>query len=222
VTVPLRVVVGEDSFLVREGIVHGLGDDPSIAVVDVASDIDGLREVIARHAPDVVVTDIRMPPTKTDEGIRLAIELRETQPDVGVVVLSQHASPSHARTLFEDGGSRRAYLLKDSLVERGYLLEAVHSVAQGRPILDSRIVELIVGGRQTAIDDLTPRELEVLALVAGGRSNDAIAKELVLTRRAVERHINSIFSKLDLAESTAVNRRVLAALIYARTDLVEQ
>jgi DNA-binding NarL/FixJ family response regulator len=218
----LRVAVGEDSFLVREGIVQALADAPSIDVVAAEPDLDTLRAAIDRLSPDVVITDIRMPPTKTDEGIRLATELQSTHPSVGVVVLSQHANPSYATTLFADGASQRAYLLKDRIADPGHLVEAVESVAQGRPMLDAKIVELLLGvadQRRPGLEDLTPRELDVIALVAAGRSNDAIAAELVVTRRAVERHINAIFAKLGLDESHGVNRRVVAALLYARSSL---
>ena len=218
----LRVAVGEDSFLVREGIVQALADAPSIDVVAAEPDLDALRAAIDRLSPDVVITDIRMPPTKTDEGIRLATELQSTHPSVGVVVLSQHASPSYATTLFADGASQRAYLLKDRVADPGHLVEAIESVAHGRPMLDAKIVELLLGvadQRRAGLEDLTPRELDVIALVAAGRSNDAIAEELVVTRRAVERHINGIFAKLGLDESHGVNRRVVAALLYARSSL---
>jgi DNA-binding NarL/FixJ family response regulator len=216
----LRVVVGEDSFLVREGIVRALADAPSIDVVAAEADLDGLRAAIDRLSPDVVVTDIRMPPTKTDEGIQLAKELQSTHPSIAVVVLSMHANPSYATGLFADGASRRAYLLKDRIAEPAHLVGAVESVAQGRPMLDAKIVELLLGvadRRRAGLEDLTPRELEVLALVGAGRSNDAIAQELVVTRRAVEKHVNAIFAKLGLDASKGMNRRVLAALLYARS-----
>jgi DNA-binding NarL/FixJ family response regulator len=218
----LRVVVGEESFLMREGIVHALADTPSIDVVAAEADLDALRAAIDRLSPDVVVTGIRMPPTKTDEGIRLAKELHSTHPKVAVVVLSQQAIPSYATALFADGASQRAYLLKDRIADPAHLIEAVKSVAQGRPMLDAKIVELLLGladRHRPGLEDLTPRELEVLALVGAGRSNDAIAHELVVTRRAVERHINAIFAKLGLNESPGLNRRVLAALLYARSAL---
>jgi DNA-binding NarL/FixJ family response regulator len=218
----LRVAVGEDSFLVREGIVRALADAPSIDVVAAESDLDTLRAAIDRLSPDVVITDIGMPPTKTDEGIRLAKELQSTHPSIAVVVLSQHANPSYATALFGDGASQRAYLLKDRIAEPADLVDAVQSVAHGRPMLDAKVVELLLGiadRHQPGLDDLTPRELDVIALVGAGRSNDAIAQELVVTRRAVERHVNAIFAKLGLDKSPGVNRRVLAALLYARSAL---
>ena len=213
------VLVGEDSFLVREGIVYALQQQPNLDVVGAESDLDALRAAVERLAPDVVVTDIRMPPTETDEGIQLANELRTTHPEVAVVVLSQVANAGYATTLFEHRGANRAYILKDRVVEPAYLQEVIESVVQQRPVLDPTVFGLVVGQqnqRARGLDDLSPRELEVLELIAAGRTNIAIAQALVVTPRAVERHVSTIFDKLDLAESTAYNRRVLAALLFAR------
>ena len=214
----VRVVVGEDSFLVRQGLVHALAADPRIDVVAAEGDLDAVRAAIERLGPDVVVTDIRMPPTGTDEGIRLATELRSSHPEIAVIVLSEHARRSYALTLFAGAAGRRGYLLKDRIADDRYLVDAVEAVAQGRPVLDPKIVELVVGSDEARanLDDLTSRELEVITLLAEGRSNGSIATELAITRRAVERHVNSIFEKLDLTESQAVNRRVLAALLFSR------
>jgi DNA-binding NarL/FixJ family response regulator len=220
VVTPLRVVVGEDSFLVREGIVGSLAQDPRVEVVAAEADPSAISAAIERLQPDVVITDIRMPPTKTDEGIRLAQELATTHPALGVVVLSEFAQIAYATALFSAGSGRRAYLLKDRIAETEVLVEAIEAVSRGTPMLDSSIVGLIVdasGPRSNGLERLTPREKEVLELVAEGRSNAAIAAELVLTRRAVERHINSIFSKLRLDDTEHVNRRVLAALLWARS-----
>jgi DNA-binding NarL/FixJ family response regulator len=217
----LRVVVGEDSYLVREGIVRSLQQHPPLTVVAAEADLDSLRAAVEQHDPDVVVTDIRMPPTTTDEGVRFALELQYTRPNVAVVVLSQVANVGYATTLFESGGSRRAYLLKDRVVDADYLGSVIESVVQGRPILDPEIFSLVVAEQnrpKTGLDDLTTRELEVLELVAAGYSNAAIGKRLTITQRAVERHVNAIFGKLHLASSNAVNRRVLAALVYARAQ----
>ncbi len=214
----LRVVIGDDSFLAREAIVALLEGTAGIDLVAVCEDADSLRSAIDREEPDVVLTDIRMPPDHRDEGIRLANELRETRPKVGVVVLSQHAEPTYAVLLFEDGSHGRAYLLKESLKNRDELVRAVVTVADGGSVVDPLIVDELLEiqrrRRDTPLDSLTPRELEILGLIAEGRSNAAIAEKLVVTKRAVERHINSIFLKLGLRESENVSRRVKAALLY--------
>jgi DNA-binding NarL/FixJ family response regulator len=215
-----RVLVGEDSFLAREGLVNALNQHPSLQVVGAEPDYDALRGAVDRLDPDVVVTDIRMPPTETDEGIRLADELRTTHPTVAAVVLSQVANAGYATTLFKDGAANRAYILKDRVIETSYLAEVIESVVQRRPVLDPTIFGLVIGeqNQQTGgLDEVSPRELDVLGLIAAGRTNAAIAKELVITSRAVERHVNAIFRKLHLTESTDLNRRVLAALLYVRT-----
>jgi len=163
-----------------------------------------------------VLTDIRMPPTNTDEGIRYAGELRSSKPEIGVVVLSQHADPAYAMSLFENGSSRRGYLLKERLRDTDELARALREVAAGRSLVDPRIVDQLVSARlgDPGIEKLTPREREFLALIAEGRSNTFIAESLEITKRAVERHINGIFVKLDLPEDGDVNRRVKAALLY--------
>jgi DNA-binding NarL/FixJ family response regulator len=214
----LRVVVGEDSFLTREAITALLNDTAGIELVAACEDADSLRAAIEREQPDVVLTDIRMPPDHRDEGIRLANELRDTRPEIGVVVLSQHAEPTYAVLLFEDGSHGRAYLLKESLRDREELVRAVVTVAEGGSVVDPLIVEQLLEiqrqRRDSPLDRLTPRELEILGLIAEGRSNAAIAEKLVVTKRAVERHINSIFLKLGLRESDDISRRVKAALLY--------
>ena len=218
---PIRVVVGEDSFLVREGIVHALNEDDHIEVVGVESDYDSLLATVKRTVPDVVVSDIRMPPTGTDEGIRLATELGRTNPEIGVVVLSAHAQLTYATTLFEANSTRRAYILKDRIADAEFLTEVVESVAHGRPMLDPKIVGLLIASSQargSGLASTTDREREVLALVAEGASNSAIARQLGITVRAVERHVNSIFAKLELHDGDAVNRRVLAALAFVRSQ----
>ena len=222
----LRVVVGEDSFLTREAITALLEDTAGIELVAACEDADSLRSAIAREEPDVVLTDIRMPPGHRDEGIKLANELRETRPDIGVVVLSQHAEPAYAVLLFEDGSHGRAYLLKESLKDRDELVRAVVTVAEGGSVVDPLIVEELLElqrrRRDSPLDRLTPRELEILGLIAEGRSNSAIAEKLVVTKRAVERHINSIFLKLNLRESDDVSRRVKAALLFLAEDDVSR
>jgi DNA-binding NarL/FixJ family response regulator len=216
--VTIRVVLGEDSLLAREGIARALEDDPEIDVVESCADADTLREAIARAKPDVVLTDIRMPPTNTDEGIRLASELKRSHPEIGVVVLSQHAEPRYALALFEDGSERRAYLLKERLKDRGELGEAVRAVAAGRSLVDMHVIDMLLEGKRRRespkMDRLTARENEILAMIAEGRSNSAIAQTLLITKRGVERHISSIFAKLELGESEDTSRRVKAALLY--------
>jgi DNA-binding NarL/FixJ family response regulator len=214
----LRIVLGEDSYLAREGIMRALEELEEVDVVAICSDLDELRTAIDETRPDVVLTDIRMPPTNTDEGIRLAGELRRSHPDIGVVVLSQHAEPLYAVSLFEDGSDRRAYLLKERLKDEGELARALHEVARGGSVVDPHIVERLVGAQSTSagsrVDKLTPREREILAMIAEGRSNAAIARALFITTRAVERHINGIFARLELEESAEANRRVQAVLVY--------
>ncbi len=215
----LRVVVGDDSYLVREGIVRALEDSGRAEVVGACPDYDSLHETIEQTRPDVVVTDIRMPPTGTDEGIRLAAELSRTHPEIGVVVLSQHAQLAYARALFEVASTRRAYILKERVADGSFLLDAVESVARERPMLDPQIAGMVLGPKVTpgqGLDSLSAGESQVLALLADGASNAAIASALDLTPRAVERRINAIFTKLGLHDDGAVNRRVLAALTYVR------
>jgi DNA-binding NarL/FixJ family response regulator len=218
---PIRVVVAEDSFLAREGIASILADIDDVELVELSRDLDELRSAVERTSPDIVLTDIRMPPTNTDEGIRFAAELRERHPEMGVVVLSQHAEPRYAMALFNAGSDRRAYLLKERLRDKGELSRAIHDVAAGRSLVDSRVVDKLVSSRQrrdSELGKLTRRELEILSLIAEGRSNGAIASSLGITKRAVERHINAIFLKLDLGKPEDVSRRVKAALIYLSGD----
>ena len=215
----IRVVLGEDSFLAREAIAGVLERADGIELVADCSDLDSLRAAIEEERPDVVVTDIRMPPGNSDEGIRLATDLRSEHPEIGVVVLSQYSEPIYASLLFEEGSERRAYLLKESLRNQAELSRALQTVAEGGSVVDPLVVERLVEAsrrREDArLDTLTPRELEILGLIAEGRSNASIAEELVVTKRAVERHINSIFAKLDLREADDdVSRRVKAALLY--------
>jgi DNA-binding NarL/FixJ family response regulator len=217
----LRVVVGEDSLLVREGIARILGELDGIELVETAGDLGELRASVERTAPDVVVTDIRMPPTNTDEGIRFADELRSSHPEIGVVILSMHAEPRYATALLKGGSDRRAYLLKERLTDATELSGALHTVAAGGSVIDPQVVERLVASREggpSQLDALTPREREILGLIAQGRSNRWIASELTITRRAVERHINAIFLKLELGEPEEVNRRVRATLLYLSGD----
>jgi DNA-binding NarL/FixJ family response regulator len=195
-----------------------LEEDAEIEVVEACADLETLREAIDRSRPDVVLTDIRMPPSNTDEGIRLATELRLAHPEIGVVVLSQHAEPRYALALFDEGSDRRAYLLKERLKDRGELSQAVREVAAGRSFVDMHVIDMLLTQKRrrgsSQLDKLTPRESEILAMIAEGRSNRAIAETLLITKRGVERHISAIFAKLELGESEDISRRVKAALLY--------
>jgi DNA-binding NarL/FixJ family response regulator len=216
--VAIRVVVAEDSVIVREGLVQLLAASPSVKVVAAYGDVDAVLAAVERDRPDVVLTDIRMPPSNTDEGIRLAEQLREQRPATGVVVLSQYAEPPYVLALLERGSNRRGYLLKERIHDRGQLVSAIDAVAQGGSVVDPKIVEVLVEGKARAsrspLAELTPREGDVLAEMAAGKSNKAIAESLVLTKRAVEKHVNSIFTKLGLAESVDVSKRVKATLMF--------
>jgi DNA-binding NarL/FixJ family response regulator len=215
----LRVALAEDSFIVREGIAQVLSDaEGDVTVVARCEDVDSLLRALDEQRPDVVVTDIRMPPTNTDEGIRLAARLRDTHPEIGVVVLSNYADPAYALALLESGSEGRAYLLKERVHDRSQLVSAIHTVAVGGSAMDPKIVEPLMRSRRRSerspLADLTSRELEVLGQIAQGMSNAAIADELVLTKRAVEKHINSIFLKLNLSGAEDVSKRVKATLMF--------
>jgi DNA-binding NarL/FixJ family response regulator len=216
--VNIRVVLAEDSLIVREGVQQVLASSPSVEVVATCDDLDSLLLAIEQHRPDVVLTDIRMPPGHTDEGIRVAAMLREKHPEVGVVVLSQYAEPEYVLALLDAGSDGRGYLLKERVHKRGELVSAIDSVARGGSVIDPKIVEVLVEERHRAerspLSQLTDREREVLAEIATGKSNSAIAESLVLTKRAVEKHINSIFMKLGLADADDVAKRVKAALMF--------
>jgi DNA-binding NarL/FixJ family response regulator len=215
---PLRVVLADDSYLVREAITHVLSAAPEIEIVATCEDGDELREAIDREQPDVVLTDIRMPPSGDDEGITIARGLRETHPEVGVVVVSQYADPRYGIALLEHGSDGRAYLLKERLHDRAQIVAALQAVAVGNSVVDSKVVEALIAARARAesspLSELTQRELEILSEIAQGKSNAAIAEHLVLTKRAVEKHINAIFLKLGLTQAEDFSRRVKAALIY--------
>jgi len=215
---PIKVVLAEDSYLVREGVRRMLENEPGIELLAVCEDYDSLLAAIASTQPDVVLTDIRMPPTGTDEGIRAAEQIRQVRPSAGVVLLSQYADPGYALAFLERGTEGRAYLLKERVADLDQLLAAIRQVAQGGSVIDPKVVEALVAARTRAAPSplarLTPREREVLALLAEGRSNAAVAEALVLSERAVEKHINSIFAKLDLPEAREAHRRVKAVLLF--------
>jgi DNA-binding NarL/FixJ family response regulator len=214
----LRVIVAEDSFIVREGLRELLAAHAGVDVVAACGDLDGLREAVREHDPDVVITDIRMPPSNTDEGIRAATGLRDSHPHVGVVVLSQYSDPGYVLALLESGSDGRAYLLKERVHDLGQLASAIEAVAAGGSVIDPKIVEVLVAARTRAhnspLTDLSDGERRVLAEIAQGKSNAAIAESLELSKRAVEKHTNAIFTKLGLANSTEVSRRVKAALLF--------
>jgi DNA-binding NarL/FixJ family response regulator len=216
--VAIRVVVAEDSLIVREGLQQLLAASPNVDVVAAYGDVEEVLEAVERDRPDVVLTDIRMPPSNTDEGIRLADHLRERRPSTGVVVLSQYSEPPYVLALLEHGSDRRGYLLKERIHDRGQLVSAIDAVARGGSVIDPKIVEVLVEAKARAdrspLAELTPRERDVLAEMAEGKSNAAIAESLVLTKRAVEKHINSIFTKLGLAASEDVSKRVKATLLF--------
>jgi DNA-binding NarL/FixJ family response regulator len=214
----LRLALAEDNYLVREGVRRLLDAQDGFEVVATCADLDALYAAVDEHRPDVVLTDIRMPPTGTDEGIRASNRLRQTHPDVGVVVLSQYDDPDYALSLLEHGSARRAYLLKERVSDPDQLLHAIREVAAGRSVIDPKVVEALVAARsrqaRSPLDDLSAREREVLSEMAQGKNNAAIATALSLTVRAVEKHINAIFSKLSLAEEPSVDRRVKAVLLF--------
>ena len=221
----IRVVVAEDSYVIREFLTATLSTTPEVELMAVCTNGKELETAIEVWNPDVVLTDIRMPPSGTDEGVRIAARLRDTHPQVGVLVLSQYAEPAYALRLLEHGTGGRAYLLKERIRDKAELLRAIEAVARGGSVIDPMIVDVLIAARSRAaksrLAQLTPRERELLAEIAAGKSNGAIAESLVLTKRAVEKHVNSIFSKLDLPETQDVSRRVKATLIFLAEEGVE-
>jgi DNA-binding NarL/FixJ family response regulator len=213
----MRVVVADDSVLLREGVVRLL-EENGFEVVGQAGDADDLIRKVRAHKPDVAVVDIRMPPTNTDDGLRAALEIRAELPDTGVLVLSQYVEEGYALDLVGDSAGGVGYLLKDRVADVDRFVDSVKRVADGGSALDPEVVSQLVGRarRDDPIDELTPREREVLELMAEGRSNNAIAEHMTVTERAVEKHVTSIFGKLDLAPAPEDHRRVLAVLAYLR------
>lgn len=215
----IRLVSAEDSYLVREGTRLLLATQDDIDLVASATDLPGLLAAVDDGRPDVLLTDIRMPPTGTDEGIRAAEQLATTHPALGVVVLSQYVEPEYALRLFDGGARGRAYLLKERIGDLRELRRAIEAVHAGGTVLDPLVVDALVTARRqkrsSLLDRLTPREIEVLSHIAEGRTNAAIADELALSERAVQKHINALFPKLGLLpEDTEVHRRVRAVLLY--------
>ena len=211
----MRVVVAEDSVLLREGIVRIL-EEAGIEVAGQSGDAEDLLRKVRAHKPDVAITDIRMPPTNTDEGLRAAHEIRAELPEVGVLVLSQYVEHGYALDLLADNAAGVGYLLKDRVGDVDGFIDAVKRVADGGSALDPEVVSQLLGRkrRDDPLEELTAREREVLGLMAEGRSNNAIAEALVVTERAIEKHVTSIFSKLDLVNTPQDHRRVLAVLAY--------
>jgi len=215
---PLRLVLADDHYLVREGTRRLLETQPDVEVVASCGDLDSLLAAVEAELPDVVVTDIRMPPTGTDEGIRAADLLRETHPQIGVVVLSQYAEPRYALPLLEHGTARRAYLLKERVDDVDQLVGAIRTVAEGGSVVDPKVVEALLAEKSRAerspLHDLTPREQDVLREMASGKNNATIAATLFLTERSIEKVIHSIFLKLGLGWETTVHKRVKAVVMY--------
>ena len=211
------MAVGEDQPIVREGIVHIL-QDGGFEVVATAGDAQELVRKVRTYHPNVVVTDIQMPPDRTDDGLRAALEIRAAQPEVGVLILSQFLEDRYAFELVADGAQGVGYLLKEKVGDLRMFTDAVHRVASGGSALDPDVVARLIGRprRNSPLDQLTKRERQVLSLIAEGRSNAGVADELVITIAAVERHVTSIFDKLDLRQSPEQHRRVVAVLTYLR------
>ena len=214
----IRLVLAEDHYLVREGVRRLLETEPDLEVAAVCGDLASLLAAVDAESPDVVVTDIRMPPGGADEGIQAAKRLRESHADVGVVVLSQYAQPSYALALLEGGTARRAYLLKERVEDIEQLIAAIRAVAKGGSVIDPKVVEALVAAKarteQSPLRELTPRERDVLRGMAEGKNNAAIAEALFLTERSVEKVIHSIFLKLGLAWETSAHKRVKAVILY--------
>ena len=216
--VPIRVVLAEDHYLVREGVRGLLDSQVDIEVVAVCGDLDSLFAAVEAEHPDVVVTDIRMPPGNADEGIQAAARLRASEPDVGVVVLSQYANPTYALALLEDGSEGRSYLLKERIQDVEQLVSAIRAVADGGSVIDPKVVEALVGENTrtegSPLSQLTPRERDVLREMASGKSNAAIADALYLTESSVEKVIHSMFQKLELTWEPSIHKRVKAVVLY--------
>ena len=218
---PIRVVYADDSFLMRQALEAVLERLDGVEVVAGCADGDALLAAVEEQGPDVVVTDMRMPPSGDEEGIRVANRLRQRHPGIGVVVLTQYAEPRYGLELLEAGSEGRGYLLKERVNDPRELHAAIEAVAHGGSVFDPAIVRLLVTSGSTdgdALDELTPRERQVLGEMAQGKSNAAIAEHLVLTKKAIEKHVGSIFSKLGLPEEQVVSRRVAAVLLYLAAE----
>ena len=214
----IRLVLAEDHYLVREGIRRVLETQPDFEVAAVCGDLASLLAAVDAELPDVVITDVRMPPGDADEGIQAAERLRDTHPEVGVVVLSQYATPSYALALLDGGSARRAYLLKERVSDVEQLVAAIRTVADGGSVIDPKVVEVLVArdarAEDSPLNELTPREHDVLREMSAGKSNAAIGESLFLAERSVEKVIHSIFLKLGLTWEPAVHKRVKAVVLY--------
>jgi DNA-binding NarL/FixJ family response regulator len=214
----IRLLICEDDYLVREGARAVLDSASGIRVLATAANPDELDELLATHEPDAVILDIRMPPTYSTEGIDIARRLRRERPEIGIVILSQHDDPEYALELLEDGSERLAYLLKERLGDSERLVAAIEEVVQGGSALDPKIVDSLMEAQRrrsaSRLAGLTPRELEVLSMMATGKGNAAIARDLVVSERAIEKHTNAIFRKIGLGDEIDVNRRVAAVLFF--------
>jgi DNA-binding NarL/FixJ family response regulator len=218
----IRVVIAEDGVLLREGLA-GLLERFGFQTVAVVGDAEALRTAVAEHAPDLVITDIRMPPTFTDEGLRAAVELRRAHPGLAVVALSQYVQHSYAADLLDSGGGRGVgYLLKDRVVDVEDFIAALRRVVDGGTVVDPQVISQLVRRRRDPLSSLSAREREVLALIAEGHSNTAIARQLVVSEAAVGKHVGNILAKLRLPQTDDTNRRVLAVLAYLRRDNKER
>jgi DNA-binding NarL/FixJ family response regulator len=216
-TARIRVLLAEDSYVVREGVRALIETQDALELVGTCGDLPALMSAVEEHRPDVVLTDIRMPPTQTDEGVRAAQWMRRTHPDIGVVVLSQYVEADYAVRLFEDGSGGRAYLLKERVGDVEDLVDAITQVHRGGSVVDRAVVDALITARtreHSPVDDLTAREREVLSHIARGSNNRAIADALVLSPRAIEKHINVIFAKLGLGDEPDSHHRVRAVLLY--------
>ena len=220
----MRIVFAEDNYLVREGTVALLAESGEVEIVGTGATYDELLRAVAEQEPDAVLTDIRMPPTSTDEGIRAARQIRADHPSIGVVVLSQFADEEYVYDLLKDGAEGLGYLLKERVADVEELVRALNEVARGGSVLDPKVVEALVAAKDrmahSPLGQLTDREREVLSHMAQGQNNAAIAASLFLTERAVEKHINSLFHKLGLSEEPNVHRRVMAVLAFLREQQI--
>ena len=222
---PIRVLLAEDSYVVREGVRALIETQDSVELVGTCGDLPSLMAAVEEQRPDVVLTDIRMPPSQTDEGVRAAQWMRRSHPGIGVVVLSQYVEADYAVRLFEQGSGGRAYLLKERIGDVEDLVEAIQQVHRGGSVVDRAVVDALITARareHSPVDDLTPREQEVLSHIARGSNNKAIAEQLVLSPRAIEKHINVIFAKLGLADEPDSHHRVRAVLLYIAATSADQ
>ena len=213
---PISVAIADDSYLIREGLSQVLAQSPRVRVVGLYADPTALLAAVEANPPQVVMTDIRMPPTQTDEGMRVAEHLRQSHPDIGVIVLSQHGSSQYATELLEKGASGRGYLLKDRIHDLDHLVSTIHAVATGECRIDTQLIESLLSRKhqRSPLEELTPRQREIMADLATGKSNLAIARDRGVTQRAVEKHISEIFGRLGLANDESISRRVQATLLY--------